>query len=121
MIICFAASVDKEYMLNTIYVYARGKRLAHTAVVVSDYLLGKFCFDNLRFRRGYTGASLLDALPLAPAAAAPDYLLLLSLTIIILLVSAFLAQIGKCLYEASSENMREQWGHCLRLSKAFYS
>ena len=42
-----------------------------------------------------------------------------SRTTISLLEWELRSQIGKCLWAASSENMREQCGHCFRLSKCF--
>ena len=57
----------------------------------------------------------------SPVATFPaDFLTLLeSRTTINLLEWELRSQIGKCLCAASSENIREQCGHCLRLSKCF--
>ena len=56
-----------------------------------------------------------------PVATLPvDFLTLFeSRTTISLLEWELRSQIGKCLWAASSENIREQCGHCLRLSNCF--
>lgn len=78
--------------------------------IAAEFSLGSVYFDSLRFSLGNTPPPTL-----AFAAA------LLSRTTISLLECEFLSQIGKCLCAASSENIRGQCGHCLRLSIACLS
>ena len=86
--------------------------IANMFQTAADYSLGKVNLDNLRFSLGNTAA------PPAALALAP---IPLSRTTISLLDYAFLSHIGKCRWAASSENIREQCGHCLLLSMAFWS